>query len=196
MWDSERGFGRLTSTGYLKDDYFDIYESLEDLPNTDLLYQIRHDLVERYAPGKDVLDFGIGNGAFIRRNPHLKKIYGYDIGTDSCTWLASHDLFKSFYTMEPNPEVVTFWDSLEHLPNLDEVIDLCPKFIICSLPVFENRAEVLQSKHFKPHEHVWYFSIKGLVSFMLERGFNCLYSRDLEGLAGREGIHSFVFERR
>tara|TARA_R110000803_G_scaffold90465_1_gene157866 strand:- start:14332 stop:14925 length:594 start_codon:yes stop_codon:yes gene_type:complete len=197
MWDNTKRYGRLTSVSELKEDYYDIYEDLEDSPTTDLLCKIRHDLVSRYCAGLDILDFGIGNGAFIERDPFLRGILGFDVDVKSIALLKRTGLWKDFYDLDSiNPEVITFWDSLEHLPNIDEVLSLCPKFVVCSLPIFYERAEVFASKHFKPNEHIWYFSPTGLIEFMRERGFMCHWHGDLEGLAGRQGIFSFVFERK
>jgi len=194
MWDVAKGYGRLTSSGTLKNDYWDHYEELRDREETELLYKIRHKVCEDYAPHLPILDFGIGNGEFIKRKPKSSILFGYDIDEDSVCWLKAQNLWLNFWT-HVIPRVVTFWDSLEHLDEIDAVIERCPQFIICSLPVFESREEVLESKHFKPNEHVWYFSVSGLMDFMEERGFECLMTEDLEQLIGREGIQTFVFER-
>lgn len=194
MWDEKKGFGRLTSHRDLKEEYWEHYEQFEEAPATELLYKIRHKLCSDYAAGNDILDFGVGNGAFIKRKPDEVRVFGYDVDAQAVAWLLEEKLWFDPYILKA-PGVVTFWDCLEHLPNLDEVLSLCPNFVICSLPVFEGREKVLGSKHFKPNEHIWYFSVEGFKEFMHERGFVCMMAKDLEGLAGREEIFSFVFKR-
>ena len=56
--------------------------------------------------------------------------------------------------------------------------------------------EGMQSKHFKPNEHVWYFTDWGLRLWFEEQGFDCLETNYDETNIGREGINSYVFRRK
>ena len=61
---------------------------------------------------------------------------------------------------------------------------------------FVSSAHALASKHFKPNEHLWYFTDRGIKRFMFEHGFGFFGQNELETDAGREGIGSYAFKRR
>jgi hypothetical protein len=79
------------------------------------------------------------------------------------------------------------------LPDL--FVDRVKKLVFTSIPVFEGPAQVLRSKHFKPSEHLWYWSSTGFVRWMQARGFSCLEENRMETELGREDICTFVFAR-
>jgi hypothetical protein len=69
------------------------------------------------------------------------------------------------------------------------------KWVFVSIPIFTSAADVLRSKHYKPKEHVWYFTVGGLDHFMRSFGFECVDFNRMEREAGREQIDTFVFRR-
>jgi hypothetical protein len=54
---------------------------------------------------------------------------------------------------------------------------------------------VLRSKHFRPQEHIWYFTREGLVNAMKACGFSLVAESDFETELGREDIGTFAFRR-
>lgn len=187
--------GYLPPDGHLKDDYFEYYNRLADRQETELLYNIRHKVCDDYAHGLPILDFGVGSGDFIKRRPDGVSVKGFDIDPLAVDWLKENGYWLDFYKEGNIPECVTFWDSLEHLPNVKDVVNKCPKLIICAIPIFLGYEDILKSKHFRPNEHIWYFTKLGFENFMESLGFTLIMVKNLEQLAGRESIYTFVFRR-
>lgn len=138
-----------------------------------------------------VLDVGIGSGEFIKNRPNT---FGTDVNRIALDWLKKQkklgeiDKFSAF----------TFWDVLEHIaePNRQyfrHMPDNC--FLFTCLPVFTDLTKIRKSKHYKPDEHLYYWSEDGFVSWMAEYRFRLLDLRKFETEAGRESITSFAFKR-
>jgi len=84
---------------------------------------------------------------------------------------------------------------LEHIQDPDALISCVTEYVFVSMPIYENQADCLSSKHYKPGEHIWYFTEQGLKDYMANLDFNCVLVDDVESRLGREGIKSFVFRR-
>lgn len=176
--------------------YFETYVKLADTPISNELNRIRTALVEKHCD-KCILDIGIGSGEFIRKTK--LKAYGYDINPYGIDWLTERNIFVNPYSAIPQDvQGITLWDTLEHIRNPQELFDniRTGMFMFVSLPTFENVTLVKQSKHFKPNEHYYYFSVPGFIRFINDSGFDYLEHSDAETKAGREGITSFICRRR
>lgn len=125
-----------------------------------------------------ILDFGYGNGNFLE-NCYKYGItcYGYDI---------SNYKLPNYINIVHDPDttpvdVITFYDSLEHLPDSDlvTILERKPvKYCVVSVPhMHENLgAEWFKKwKHRKPNEHRHHFDVCGLTGLLNESGFNILY---------------------
>lgn len=142
-------------------------------------------------PITELTDFGIGGGRFMLVAGLLAR--GYDINPCAVRWLKSLERWVPWYRTE-HP-VATFWDSLEHLRDPAKALRRCTGHVFVSLPVFVSREDVLASRHFKPGEHLWYFTPDGFVDYMRLQGFECLEHNDMETQLGRSSIGSFAFRR-
>jgi hypothetical protein len=167
--------------------------------NTDIghrLNAIRLALTERYCT--KLLDFGIGSGAFIEasRLPAL----GFDINPLGVLWLSERLKFVDVIRCGVPRDVdgVTLWDVLEHMPEPIAFLKIIPAGVVVftSLPVLTDIGRVKESKHYKPNEHLWYFTDAGFCGFVERLGFEILEVSDAETLAGRDGVKTFVFRRR
>ena len=124
--------------------------------------------------------------------------YGYDVNPRGIAWLRERHLFVDPYDYLPTEiEGLTFWDSLEHLP---EPADLLARlrvgmYAFVSLPIFSDLSRLAESKHYRPGEHFHYFTHEGLLRYMSEQGFDLLESNAFETVAGRERIETFVFRK-
>lgn len=188
-WNEHLGIGYLEVTESPYDaSYFDKYVSYE---HTDIGHDLniaRQTLAAKY-PHDELLDIGIGSGIFIR---DLENAYGYDINPKAVEYLKSVDQW-----LEPRAiDMMTFWDSLEHIPHPEELLQLIKKYAIISTPIYTDKEHVLRSKHFRPDEHCWYFTIHGMIYFMEKQGFDCVEYNRIESDLGREDIGTFVFARR
>lgn len=147
-------------------------------------------LVNKYCTG-EVLDIGVGCGEFIRSR---EGTYGYDINPRAVQWLKEVGKYR-----EPGEFAgYTFWDVIEHVENPDEYFrHVRPRaWVFVSIPVFRSVAVVRASKHYRPGEHLYYFTGKGFVWWMARHGLDLVERATFEMDAGREDIYSFAFQRR
>ena len=102
---------------------------------------------------KTVLDYGSGVGWFRAFRPEGIEVDTYDIGDYPQTGMLREDY-----------DVVCFWDVLEHIPNLAEIEFQLhhTKHIALSIPIKPENIKLEKWKHFKPAEHLHYFTIEML----------------------------------
>lgn len=132
--------------------------------------------ISNLVPGSKVLDVGYGNGSFVKTCTRAEydawgtDVHGEDFG------------IKEVTLAEVSPsqfDCVTFFDSLEHFDDLSLVEHMKPKFVIVSIP---NRHEHLmlnpsEWRHYRPGEHLHYFSHHSLSVFMYRwAGYELLYA--------------------
>jgi hypothetical protein len=199
-WRWENGIGYLPPKKPFSYDeaYWEKYCQMAYTLQGQILLDLRCKMLERWIidpSNVKLVDVGIGSGIFIET---LRKrgwnAFGTDINPVALEWLDRHGWS---WQMGEEVDILTFWDSLEHLPNPAEwILQADPKWIFISMPIYLNEEHCLTSKHFKPDEHIWYFTEEGLISFMKEIHFYCLEINDLETtIGGRESIKSFAFRR-
>jgi len=175
--------------------YFENYVQREDTEIALRINEARVSLSEKYC--KCLLDVGVGSGEFIKKSN--VRVLGYDINPFGIKWLHDRGLYVDIYKKVPaDVEGFTLWDTLEHIPNPQEFFRVVEsgEFVFISLPIFPEIEKVRESKHYKPHEHLYYYSHAGLVGFLNDSGFDFVESNNDETIAGREGIGSFVFIKR
>lgn len=178
-------------------DYFDKYIKYGGSQTEVILNKIRKDTVNKFYRGP-ILDIGVGNGSFI--TDYAKEFLGskgYDINQSAVDMLKSADMYSdnlsSFGAM-------TFWDSLEHMVNPIKMLSFIPVggWAFVSIPIFKNLREIRKSKHYRPDEHLWYFTSDGFIRFMEgECGFRVVDQHVLETTeGGREDIKTFSCVKR
>lgn len=174
------------------ENYFDHYRAFEGHEIARMLYAGRVALVDKYV-GQDasVLDVGIGSGEFITSRGNT---FGCDVNPKAIAWLKQNNkLGRDFGEFG----AFTFWDVLEHVENPDEYFSRMPErsFLFTSLPIFSDLAKVRESKHYKPGEHLYYWTEQGFVEWMRHYRFRLLERSDFETQAGRDSVLSFAFVR-
>jgi len=208
-WFGDLGYGYLPaqSNGIYDGAYWDKYQEYKSSPIADSLMKARVELVEKHTPGLRVVDIGIGSGHFLEQREmalhptrELFKVekdcrtFGYDVNPHAIRWLLDRGLWWDPWAHDP--DVVTFWDSFEHLPRPHDLVARVRAMIFVSLPIFRDRDHVLASKHFKPGEHLWYFTRPGFVTHMKRLGCSLIDENQMESELGREEIGTFVFKKR
>jgi hypothetical protein len=173
--------------------YFNKYVGYEGKEIARKINHFRTSLTEAYVAS--ILDMGIGSGEFIKSS-HIKT-YGFDINPVGVSWLKERGIYHDPYSEFLKAEGVSLWDTLEHIPNPGQLLDILPvnTYLFVSLPIFDDLWKLTESKHYKPNEHYWYWTTPGLVGYMSLKGFNNLECRDDEVAAGRENIGAFVFQK-
>lgn len=146
-----------------------------------------------------VLDVGYGTGAFLQVcHSKVPERYGHDISgwevPPGCTFVEN--------ILENEYDVITFFDSLEHMNDIEFVQDLKCKYVCISLPWchyfddewFENW------KHRKPDEHLWHFNEEALRNFMTRMGYKTINTCNLEDVTRKsdfpyQNILTGIFEK-
>lgn len=174
------------------ENYFDHYAALAGNEIAARLHAARVELVNTYVGAAfPVLDVGIGCGEFISARPNT---YGTDVNPRALVWLQDRGLKGSVSSFE----AFTFWDVLEHIDKPDRFYFrhmAKGSYLFTSLPIVDDLNLIRQSKHYKPGEHLYYWTERGFVDWMAQYRFRLLASSDMETKAGREQIKSFVFVR-
>lgn len=194
MWLPERGIGWYpVSEAPYDADYFAKYEGYAATEMGARITAERVELVNRYAgAGARVVDIGIGCGDFVRARPGT---YGYDVNPAGRIWL--HDRWLWWDPYEVPVEAVTLWDCLEHIHNPEPLLRNVIRWVFVSLPIVPGDGPPASSwKHLRRDEHCLYWTAAGLVGWMAEHGFECIWQGTPEVAAGREDIGSFAFRRR
>ena len=191
IWWPEHGMGFHPAPAMpYTDEYFEHYKWLDSTPMGVALTDARIGLVSKYTPIDNVVDIGIGGGRFV----HDSGCRGYDVNEKAVAWLREKGWFCSPYASPV--ESITCWDSLEHIDKPWKLLKQVTGWVFVSLPIFNSYDDVLTSKHYKPGEHLWYWTTSGLVNWFYDQGFNLIEMNRAESDLGRDGITSFAFKRR
>lgn len=190
VWLDDVGVGVHTAPEITYDgDYFGKYLVYDATPMGEELTRLRCDLVSRHItqPGK-MIDIGVGGGAFIK----AAGCCGYDVNRSAVDMLVASGRYSDPYL---GCHVATFWDSFEHIADIEEIINSVEEWVFMSIPIFSGLEDVKASKHYRPGEHLWYFTDCGLVWVMNQFGFDVVEKNNMETQAGRESIMSYAFKR-
>lgn len=157
--------------------YDENYVHTYDTPD----YQIQSDLLQALRLGfligshgsqpLSIHDVGYGNGAFMKFARRLvNNVTGSDISGVEIPG------FRTTRRIEA-ASVITFWDALEHIPNLDFVKSLPCETVIISLPWchFHSMGKNwfdFKYPHRKPNEHLHHFDSYSLKNFMSDQGWH------------------------
>lgn len=190
LWCEELGRGWHTRpTMRYEGQYFAHYQKLDNTKMGALLTRARLDLVLKYCAASDTVDIGIGGGRYVQESGGK----GFDVCDDAVEWLLQNNRYYDPYHTQV--KAVTCWDSLEHIPDPALLLKQVKEWLFVSLPICESREEWAASKHFKPGEHVHYFTRDGFLRWCAEQGLECVEMNRVESDLGREGIMSFAFKR-
>ncbi len=116
---------------------------------------------------EDAIDVGYGSGAFLRL---LEKkglsVYGNDVHT------RDDGIRRIDLGADLRPKLLTMFDSLEHFARFDDLLAVQPGHIVVSIPVRPDSFLSNPSawRHYKPGEHIHYFSEHSLGALMQRWG--------------------------
>jgi hypothetical protein len=158
---------------------------------------LRVGFLKAFASSGRLLDVGYGTGSFLRCagragfDPYGSDIHGLDFGVNEVS-----------LTGEERWDVVTFFDSLEHFSDFSDILSVAnrSRLIVVSLPFTPDDLMTSRDwKHFKPGEHLHYFSINSLSR--LFSGFYLVAVSDVEDAIrgqdrGNQNILSAVFRNK
>lgn len=171
--------------------YWAKYLAMDNTPMGEALTAARKELVEWFWAG-DVVDIGIGGGKFVEAMG--ARGYGFDVNPEAVQWLFNRSSFRDPY--EHRIDAICCWDSLEHIPDPAALISQVNKWVFVSLPIFNKPERATESKHYRPGEHIWYWSDTGLIKWFDELGFELAEKNNRESTLGRDEIFTYAFRRR
>ena len=170
--------------------YFQKYVAYEDSEISQKINAGRVALVNKYTLGP-VVDIGIGSGEFIK---HRHLTWGYDVNPVARRWLQENRLWADeLHSFDG----YSMWDVIEHCPTPEEYFEHMGlgSYLFTSIPIFEDLTKIRESKHYRPNEHLYYWSKFGFIRWMGLHGFDVLEIQTFEIDAGRDSIFSFAFWR-
>ena len=190
LWHGHAGVGYLPLQDMPYDrKYFQKYVEYAETDFGESLNDARLDLVNRLCPEGTLVDVGIGCGQFM----FSIGGFGFDVNPHALKMLNARGIL-----LDPHFEDVecaTFWDSLEHIVEISQILTHVKQFAFVSIPIFRDLDHVISSKHFRPDEHCWYFTDEGFKKFMCAHGFDVIEQNTMETDLGREDIGTFVCKR-
>lgn len=189
LWSEELGLGyHPRQPMNYEGSYWQNYRQMDATPMGAALTRARVEFVHKHFVG-EVVDIGIGGGRFVEES----GAFGYDINGEAVDWLREKGRYINPYGRKVG--AVTCWDSLEHIPEPGALLAQVEGWLFVSMPIYESAANCLASKHYKPGEHVWYWTLPGLIGWCEARGFELVELNHMETELGRDGIVSFAFRR-
>jgi hypothetical protein len=137
--------------------------------------QSRWETVQRFVASGTLLDYGCATGAFHTAAPDGFLCTGWDVNPESPY---SRNFPHGHY------DVLTMWDVMEHLDKPFQPIErFTPDWLfVCSPNALNtNIYTFTQWKHFKPQEHLHYFTPQTLAMSMRSVGYRFKYIDYSEG---------------
>lgn len=150
-------------------------------------------LARHTLPHSSVLDVGTASGAFVRAAAGAGfAAKGFDVIEQSAERLKADGL----YADDPRDfDAVTLWDCIEHMEAPEVFFRHIRRgaLVFASIPVFDDMRQIRRSKHYKPGEHLYYWTAQGFINWMAMYGFRLLEQSAHETDAGRDSVGAFAF---
>lgn len=141
---------------------------------------------EQSSVAASVLDYGCGTGEFLnkckKKGWKISGIEPSDTARQKATALLNHSIYENLETIpEIKFDVITLWHVLEHVANLDTVVQKLRSLlkptgtIIIAVPNHKS----FDSKHYKENwaaldvpRHLWHFSYTSMSRLLIKNGLS------------------------
>jgi hypothetical protein len=143
------------------------------------IYHSRWTLIEKHCPiglrDLTVLDYGSGPGAFHAHGPNGYTKFNYDINP-TCG-------FTDKVWRHENIDILTMWDSIEHIPNFyGEIKEVEAEWLFISTPNLDSVTSPFAFwKHRRPKEHIYHFTKDDLEVILDDLGYKIVECNYDEG---------------
>ena len=149
------------------------YDRYERTDTGKKIQYLRWETVKKHVPDNlklNLLDFGCGVGSFVKMffTERNIKAYGFDINP--------YTQFCDVSVFFRNYDIVTFWDSLEHLRDPAKIIKgLNPKYLFACTPSTDDCfGNITDWRHYMPCEHAHYFNRESITAFLNGCGYKVI----------------------
>ena len=148
-------------------------------------YTMIDKIARQYAT---VLDYGCGPGWFAAFKPDY--IRQNDIDTFDIMPVPQTGIRRIQYS------VVTLWDVLEHIADFTDIENVINRtnFVAMTIPIKPDSIRWNSWKHFKPGEHLHYYTVDLLKALFRLYGFSLKIDEMIE-CPPRSDVHSLIFEK-
>lgn len=187
IWHPHKGWGFEDGEFDYGEGYWHEFLAKQETRVGKVLTTLRKHLVLKHTPRHSIVDIGIGGGAFVE----AMNCEGFDVNPRAISWLEQRD---ALWDQDEAVGAMTMWDSLEHIRDPGELLQQA-SWVFISTPIYDSAEHCIHSKHYKPGEHLWYFTDIGLKRFMAELGFGLIEQNRMEESVGRKDIGTYVFSR-
>lgn len=150
-------------------------------------------LVRRHvADDVPLLDVGIGSGEFITWRG--ANTFGFDVDDDAIQWLRTRGLYRDDLGQF---RVFTYWDVIEHIENPQSHLTKmwAGSWLFCCVPIFSDLHSIRESRHYRPGEHLYYWTEAGFRWWVAQHGFSVSEVSNHETAAGRNSVLAFALKR-
>ena len=159
-----------------------------------VINEIRWNFVKD-IPFKNVLDYGCGCGELSLFSPEKVSVDSYDIGMLNGSSYPQTGITRQYY------DLTFFNDVIEHVDWVNSPDENMIKafnntaYICISVPVWSGLMENVHTwKHYKPGEHLYYFSEDSVIDFFIKRNMS-LIKRGYPECPPRQDIFSGIFKK-
>lgn len=191
-WDDGYGHYPVNVDGQYNESYYENYAKLACTPMGHEITDHRVSFTRRHFGDCGWVDVGPGACQFVEAS----HAHGFDINPKTNEHLRRIGRYVD-PTTQSSFQVLTFWDSLEHIPGaiLESLLRRVTHGCVVSMPIYHDRDHALKSRHFKPAEHMHYFTEERFLRFMKEHGLNLINKTDFETRLGRDEVYTYAFEK-
>lgn len=124
-----------------------------------------------YVAAAKVLEVGPGNGTLLNvLKKHCDEAFGFDVAP------------TEFSTISRTAATSTPWDLLvacdviEHFRNVDDLFQYKFEHALITVPCLpDDLSEMANWRHFKPDEHLWYFTKTSFWNWITARGYDVIF---------------------
>lgn len=151
-----------------------------------------------YAKEGRILDIGYGDGEFIKQASRAGFFtLGYDAHAEDIGVPTVKELHAGVF------DIVTMFDSFEHMPDLNEPFKAAPRMFVVTvpwLPAGVTDESIKTWRHYKPNEHLHYFTDKSLRAIFQRHGYGSVESKNVEDIIRRNpqatpNTMTYIFRR-
>lgn len=145
-----------------------------------------------------VLELGPGAGTLMNTlKKHCASVDGFDVVPSPHSTVSETDSLRSKW------DLLIACDVIEHMPDSESFFDYDFEWAYISIPAMPADVEKMSTwRHFKPDQHLWYFTRPDFCRWVERHGYEIKYSGHTEDLIRRRwddnepNISNFVIRRK